>query len=179
MPLDRLAAEHADVEHAEDVVDRLGALALLLVRALASSICALLRWIFCQPPRVLLGALLPLAIRLLEVSRRHRASVLGDQPAPPPLARQTRITLEHLQRLARRPAGAVELLLATLLDVHVAGLSLVVGLEVLADLLKKAIGVGKRRVLRLRRRRRRSDTHECDERDPAHIKIDASGMTKV
>jgi hypothetical protein len=49
----------------------------------------------------------------------------------------------------------------------------------LADLLKKAVGVGKRRVLRLRHRRHDCDAHKRCERDPAHIKIDAPGVTKV
>src|SRR5262245_27657112 len=178
MSLDGLATDHAHVEQAEDVVDRFVALALhafALLRHSGAFFFGILR----QPLRVLLGALLPLAIRLFEFSRRYRAPVLGDQTAPPPLARQSRITLEHLQRLARRPAGAVEFLLATLLDIHVAGLSLVVGLEVLADLPQKAVGVGERRVLRLRRWRRQGDTHECTKRDPAHTKLDASGMMVV
>src|SRR5262245_201658 len=178
MPLDGLATDHAHVEHSEDVVDRFVALALHAVALLRHS-GAFFFGILRQPLRVLLGALLPLAIRLFEFSRRYRAPVLGDQTAPPPLARQPRITLEHLQRLTRRPAGAVEFLLTTLLDIHVAGLSLVVGREVLADLPQKAVGVGERRVLRLRRWRRQGDTHGCNTRDPEQSKRTATGTVVV
>jgi hypothetical protein len=104
-----------------------------------------------------------LAIRVRKLVRRHAFAVFLDETSIPVLTGKSRVHLEHLHRLAGRPARSVQLLLGAPFDEHVSALPLLIGCEFLLHLRGKSVELRKRPLLRGRCGEHRDEQSEDNQ----------------